>query len=142
MKKMLIPIFLLLAVRLFAQDNDPGGEISSYMLFLWCLIGCVLQEFLYWFELRHEIAKGNIPPALKSKTYWIITILAIALFSVASFLYFHYGENGSPNFFTTAVFAAGFSRLFKSAVATVQVPGTTDRKIFTRGFSFKDYLLR
>ncbi len=158
MKKVfLFSLLIVLSWSIFGQEPNSGStepEITKWMLYLWCLAGCVLQEFIYWFELKHEIAKGNIPPALTSRGYWIITLLAIAIFSVASYFYFLYGEQGTANFFTTAVFAAGFARLFKGAVANVQAPEPPvepanaqaspqpKKQDFTRKFSVKDYLMR
>jgi hypothetical protein len=146
-KTLFISIALLLSLIVFGQDEGTNVElrnISNCMLYLWCLAGCILQEFIYWFELRYEIAKGNIPSVLKSSVYWIITLLAIAIFSSCSYLYFLYGEQEVPNFFTTAVFSAGFARIFKGAVTSLgqpQVQPQEQARIHSRSFSLKDYLM-
>lgn len=146
MKKIIATTFLLLfTIIIYGQEEENHiVPVSNTALYLWCLGGCILQEFIYWFELKHEIAAGNLPPALNSTAYWIITLLAISLFSGSSYLYFLYGEQGAPNFFTTAVFSAGFARLFKGAVSNAAQPvlqNPENKTRFSKGFSIKNYLM-
>ncbi|MEH6407139.1 MAG: hypothetical protein V7767_07650 [Leeuwenhoekiella sp.] len=109
--------------------------------------GCVLQEFIYWFELRHEIAKGEIPPELKSKPYWIITISSVVIFSIGAYCYFIFSENqANLNFFTIAIFSAGFPRLFKGAVQQLGNPRDKERRVSMitqskRTFTLKDFFM-
>lgn len=152
--------FLFLAVFVCIPLFSLGQGVSlsvpdGNMILISCIAGCILQEFIYWFELRHEIANGKIPVELNSKGYWILTIASVILFSAASYFYFIYGEGGSPNFITIALFAAGFPRLFKGAVSNVQPlqvnltgPAAKSQPHFTeeapsekRSFNLKDYFM-
>ncbi len=110
------------------------------------LAGCLLHEFIYWFELRHEIAKGKIPPELNSRPYWIITILSVIIFSLGAYCYFIFSEDqANLNFFTIAIFSAGFPRLFKGAVQQIGNPNPHNRKSIlsenSRSFTLKDFFM-
>lgn len=147
----LLPCYNLAALALFVIQETMGRSSGAFPIDWYILIsafsGCMIQEFIYWFELRHQIARGYIPPELTSAPYWIITICSMIVFSFGSYFYFTLSENRAElNFFTIAIFSAGFPRLFKGAV---QQLGTTSQKggnkTFTaqpeRKFSLKDYLM-
>ncbi len=125
-------IFLSCAIliRLFSLIQENLQETGSFSINWYILIsavsGCLLQEFIYWFELRHQIARGEIPPELNSKPYWIITCSSIVIFSLGSYFYFTLSEDlANLNFFTVAIFSAGFPRLFKGAVQQLGTPETS-----------------
>ncbi|GHA35228.1 hypothetical protein GCM10007103_15970 [Salinimicrobium marinum] len=137
------PAFWILEVL-----GGPAGifPVNWYIL-ISAVTGCVIQEFIYWFELRHQIARGQAPPELTSTPYWIITICSILVFSLGSYFYFALNENRADlNFFTIAIFSAGFPRLFKGAVQQLgATPEKSRNKTFTaepeRKFGIKDYLM-
>lgn len=149
-------VFLTLSIVIFALPliaqvdstgtvSDDKPNMSNITMFVSALLGCAMQEFIYWFELKNDIAKGNIPDELNSKAYWLILAIALIIFPASTYLYFTTFES-NPNFFTVAVFAAGFPRLFKGAV---QQLGNTDlaadrseRSVASpQKFRLQDYLM-
>jgi hypothetical protein len=151
MKSKTLLFYLLVFVPLitFCQTDtipdtgiDPSKRID-WDIYLYCLMGCILQEFLYWFELRNSLAAGTYPKELKSKLYWIITFIGIILFSIASYWYFTTATGDKvKSFFTIAVFAGGFPRLFKGAVQALNPPsGSSGKNLINREFTIKDYFM-
>lgn len=150
MKELLVFADLLFFPAFWIQElsEEPAGifPVNWYIL-ISAMTGCIIQEFIYWFELRHQIARGQTPPELTSTPYWIITISSILVFSVGSYFYFALSENKADlNFFTIAIFSAGFPRLFKGAVQQLGVtPENKPNKTFTtepeRKFGIRDYLM-
>ncbi|RKN08825.1 hypothetical protein D7036_05385 [Aquimarina sp. BL5] len=120
------------------------GNIWNWNILMAAFIGCFLQEFIYWFELRSDIAKGNFPAELSSKAYWVITIIAVIIFSTASFLYFTMLDTDS-DFLTIAIFSAGFPRIFKSLVAKVKAPPVQEEMRINSDkivFGIREYFMR
>ena len=120
----------------------------NWPIFIAAIAGCVLQEFIYWFELRHTIAQGEIPPELNSRPYWVITISSIVVFSIGAYCYFIFSEDQENlNFFTVAIFSAGFPRLFKGAVQQLGNPkarGHDRNEIIAaqkRDFTIQDFFM-
>lgn len=155
---MRLAIYFLIVIipSLIIAQSDPHSAVvnSKSIPYYYCLFGCVIQEVIYWFELRKNIAQGEIPPTLNSKGYWIITILSIFMFSIGSYLYFKSTDQEGINFMTVAVFSAGFPRLFKAAVSSVKMPedesDPEDEKEeppkalnnnMSRAFGLKDYFM-
>lgn len=151
------PLFNLLLVPLFTQSfffriiGQVDANVFDGNLLLWCFMGCIFQEVIYWYELKKEISNDHIPPNLTSRLYWIITIISIATFTLGSYLYFLNSDQSNPSFLTVAVFAGGFARIFKSAVSNVASQGQAasprqpvpSNITYTaqRKFNIKDYLL-
>ena len=137
-------VFIMIALTAFCQQEQTK-PVPTSNIFIFSFLGCIIQEFIYWFELRNDIAKGNIPVELNSSAYWIITTISILIFSTASFFYFSTIQS-EVNFFTIAVFAAGFPRLFKGAVqqlgnqAMPQLP-ITKKLVEKRKMKIRDYLM-
>ncbi|MDT7829118.1 hypothetical protein RQM65_10620 [Pricia sp. S334] len=130
-------------------NSDAGESFTwNWSLYAFCLMGCILQEVIYWYELRHDIAKSDLPIKLFSKTYWTITIIAVLFFSIASYFYFaEYAgltfQNLTKEFFTVIVFSAGFPRLFKSAVTAVKSPRLATRAVrqTPKKFTWRTYFM-
>ena len=141
---LLLAAVLIAPIMLIAQETSIQPETAfeiNWKLYAYCFIGCFLQEFIYWFELRNDIAKTGIPVELKSKTCLLITLVAILIFSVGSYFYFLSRES-ADEFFTVAVFAAGFPRLFKSAVYQLRPPRVApDARLQSPSFGIKNYLM-
>jgi len=107
------------------NTNDATSAMNwNWVLLAPCFLGIALQEVIYWYELRHDIAKGNKPVELYSQSYWIITIVGIVAFSTASFLYFSFMDPNA-NFLTIAGFSAAAPRFFKSIFANFKSPEST-----------------
>lgn len=144
-----IPVFLALTFYMIqeAAGNTSGLFPVNWYILISAFSGCMIQEFIYWFELRHQIARGNIPPELTSGPYWMITLCSIVVFSLGSYFYFTFSEDqANLNFFTIAIFSAGFPRLFKGAVQQLGAsPKPVRHKTFAaepeREFKLKDYLM-
>jgi hypothetical protein len=152
MKHLTISILLIMGVVFICYGQGdtlvPNGKniADPLHIFIYSLLGCILQEFIYWFELRDELAAGSIPVELNSKIYWIITILSVLFFSLGSYYYFTtIPGQSTANFFTIAVFAAGFPRLFKGAVQQVTLPAATPKSglvpVAKREFTLRDYFM-
>ncbi|PAM94748.1 hypothetical protein B4N84_11055, partial [Flavobacterium sp. IR1] len=96
MKEMLIGGIYILIFSSVIQEvsGEPAGifPVNWYIL-ISAMTGCIVQEFIYWFELRHQIARGQAPPELTSTPYWIITISSILVFSLGAYFYFALNEN-------------------------------------------------
>ncbi|WP_424494150.1 hypothetical protein [Salinimicrobium sp. GXAS 041] len=134
----------------FIQEgvHDTGSFSVNWYVLISAVSGCLLQEFIYWFELRHQIARGEVPPELNSTAYWVITCSSVIIFSLGSYFYFTISENQEDlSFFTIAIFSAGFPRLFKGAVQQLGTPkpSRNDNKSFIseskNNFGVKKYLM-
>lgn len=138
----------LLCFELFGQQSAPNSKEENFILFelpifIAAIIGCFVQESIYWFELRTEIAKGNLPVSLKSTGYWVISLISFLFFSFGTMLYF-VNLDSNPNGFTVAIFAAGFPRVFKgmvSSIANKNLP-LQEKQFETKGFSLRNYFFK
>ncbi|HYG47863.1 MAG TPA: hypothetical protein VD846_07955 [Allosphingosinicella sp.] len=51
-------------------------------------LGAVLQEFLYWYNLRHRLDEAEYRKLIRSPGYWMVVALWIIIAAVLAMLYF------------------------------------------------------
>ncbi|NVJ47741.1 MAG: hypothetical protein HWE07_11460 [Cytophagia bacterium] len=143
-------LILIVSTHLFGQGenniihSEGSFEFFDTKIFIAALAGCLVQECIYWFELRNEIAKGNIPISLKSGAYWVISLISFLFFSYGSVLYF-VNLDSETNAFTVAIFAAGFPRVFKGMVSSIvnnPPEMVAESRQIKRKFTVQDYFFR
>jgi hypothetical protein len=78
-------------------------------------LGAVLQELLYWWQLRYSLDDAKLQALLRSRQYWIIVGLMVAGSTLGT-VYWFWSEKVGPKDYLLV--GAAFPMLFKSAVST------------------------
>jgi len=79
--------------------------------------GAICMEAVHWYELRNKLEEQEQQKLLRSKYYWIITILMIVISGIGTYLLFY-----EPSIKKSIPFVLGaaFPVLFKKAIAAAQ----------------------
>lgn len=83
------------------------------------IFGSLCQELLYWYEIRNKLEAEENKKLLHSKSYWIITLIMIAVSGIGTWLIFFDKGVDFPNKIPF-VLGAAFPLVFKKIVAALQ----------------------
>ena len=72
--------------------NETKYSMSCFSYFFWGCIGGIFAEFLKWYRIR-ETLTDNMPKYIKSKFYWILTIIGIIVGGICVVIYTKTGVN-------------------------------------------------
>jgi hypothetical protein len=89
---------------------------SETRLVLAAFIGAVLQELVYWYDIRAKLSTTHYRQLIKSHAYWIITGLMIASSTAGTWIWYS-GQASSPRDYL--VTGAAFPLLFKKAISAI-----------------------
>jgi glucan phosphoethanolaminetransferase (alkaline phosphatase superfamily) len=110
--------------------------------------GVVVQEIIHWFDVRKKLDEEEQQKVLKSKYYWFITILAIIVFGIGTWIvFFPFEKKPSNSQALTDIISlrivfllgAAFPVIFKKLVALKQDLGNTSLERQGK-LNFKDVL--
>ena len=105
--------------------------------------GSVMQELIYWYQLRNQLHQTQYQDMLKSVQYWVLTALMILLGPVGVVVWF-YGHSDALTARDYALFGAAFPLIFKASVGALVDNqnkinlGISDHKSFLRRYLLRD----
>lgn len=78
------------------------------------MFGAFVQEFSHWYEKRRELDKDEYKILIKSKAYWVISLLMVIVSGFGTYLLFKDDILGKSK--AIFVIGAAFPLIFKKAV--------------------------
>lgn len=93
--------------------------------------GALCQEILYWFELRNKLKDKQISNLMRSKFYWIITLLTILISGIGTWILFYdqIPDKKSIQFILGAAFPAIFKKLVQTYKETLPVVENASKSV-------------
>jgi hypothetical protein len=85
-----------------------------YFMSISCF-GAISQEVLHWYNLRNRLSKKENATLIKSKYYWIITILLVLTSGVGTWILFSDQTDKNAIIY---ILGAAFPMIFKKLVET------------------------
>lgn len=135
---MLFIAIVFMPLLIWGKDEQTTQEIGCYKLYLWCLVGFILQEIIYLYELKRQ----KPPDFLKSRYYQVMMAIGIIVFPLISFLYFE-SSSEKINFITVIMFSAGSVRIFKGMIASTKGKMSNEVEGYSgkNPYNYKDYFI-
>lgn len=84
------------------------------LVYLAPFVGAVALEVFHWYQLREKLDSAHYKRLLRSKSYWIITVLTVLVGGTVVLIYFQ----GRLTAAELLVAGAAIPTLFKKLVAT------------------------
>jgi hypothetical protein len=105
------------------------------------LFGAVMQELIYWYQLRTKLKQIEYRELITSKAYWLVTALMILVGPVGVIVWF-YGNEGALTARDYALFGAAFPLVFKAGVGAIADNNNRDQLGTETKGTVKKYLMR
>lgn len=51
--------------------------------------GAILSEIIHWYNLRNKLELKKFKNLLKSKSYWVITVISIISSGIGTYIWYH-----------------------------------------------------
>ena len=77
--------------------------------------GALVQEFLYWWDLRKGLSAKKYKSTLQSKLYWALIVGMIFVSAIGTYILCY--EDGIQSMQIPLILGASFPALFKKAVS-------------------------
>lgn len=85
---------------------------DTTVLALASFTGAVVQELIWWYDVRHELNDKKYADLIRSKGYWIIVSLTVLVSTIGPLL-LHHRELDNYRPLDFMIFGAGFPLFFK-----------------------------
>lgn len=95
------------------------------------LFGSSILEIVHWYDLREHLSQKKVAALLRSRGYWLLTVIMAVAGAVGALLM---GSNLNTG--QVVVFAAAFPTVFKKVVATFK---PSDLHLGAEEASLSDY---